>query len=1101
MLLGDAEDKVCVADALPSLASPSKDKSWAAIVNGGGPTAEINMTPLEKKEVAGTRRLLISQQSYEVLCQPFKFSAIATLAGGARKGRLDYSFIFTSLRSIWSGIADLRFTSVGKGMFLLRTSSEDDLKFILSPGRWYVEGRLLIANQWDPSMPMRIESSSRVRIWIRLSELPVEWWNPRVFTDIADLIGGAFVKQMSTQGISRGEKVFVQSIEYETKVKYCQKCGSTAHFDGSCTLTEASKEGEKVAPNAWHLVKVPKRRPQPNKIKENLQLKQNKFEALSQLPKEKADGVSSHDERQYASQLRRVVVTNNAHASINLVSHDFQNGRAEGLDPKTSNPPKSTATGNSPNPLDGYNKAKPAEKAKKRSLKHREGGGQQANQDISMMGADQGSQEDFPLDEMETTIDEGQTGSHDLADVQDGDLANTRLASWEGREHGQPFLKSNEKTGRAPALQACLALSNFVQQSTLHEVSCPDMKFTWTNNRVGHRNVMSKIDTCYVSKEWVDDPDNLLQLEVLPRTTSDHNPILLRISKCKFRTWEIFTACTDYFVSLLGTTEGSGCLPHSLAWGPTVSPEENVDLLKPVSDSEIIWAVMEADRESAPGPNGFGNSFFQSNWLIVREAVSGAIRGFFDSGRLVKSVNKTHITLLPKEPGLAMNISKSSLFSFNMDSRELNWIEHEISWRQEGGVGLREIKETNLANMAYLVYRASQQFERKGLLNSSVRGKRVSHVWRSSPGASADRLMDKIPSSHIHLIHDTITCSFKELLEENGEALMDYLAKLNIHISCPPLQADQLDVMVWRNGENGEFNQHEIWQRVRKKGHHNKDYKLVWQGRQLPRASWIVYVGVSGWLPTDALVQQQGYSLASRCYVCKQATEDVKHLFYDCKGARSLWSSIYGKFGRGASPWCRSPPNLMQGLSSWHKKGFQDKSLDKCWKDNFHMAWNDQQSTKIRSWLRSGILWSNGVSFEDKWVEISITSWYKQGRKGVAGIIRDGPGQVRFGVACWFKPSSRWPETEILSECLGHLVNIADNMGRIYLLANDGEWKHHFLTHIGCMSDIVGNQALSNNFIDMLKICKGWPLAEGSNLLMITPDNGLYTTWNPHETL
>ncbi|KAF3786367.1 hypothetical protein EJ110_NYTH25605 [Nymphaea thermarum] len=917
MLLGDAEDKVCAGDALPSLASPSKEKSWAAVVNGGGPTTVINMPPLEKKEVAETRR-------------------------GNGKGRLDYSFIFTSLRSIWSGIADLRFTSVGKGMFLLCTSSEDDLKFILSPGRWYVGGRLLIANQWHPGMPMRIESSSRVRIWIRLPELPVEWWNPWVFTDIADLIDGAFVE--ADEYTRHLQRLVLPKVWVHNPLRR------------SCTLTEASKEGEKVAPNAWHLVKVPKRIPQPNKIKENLQLKQNKFEALSQLPEETADGVSSHDERQYASPAEKgqetteFVVTKNAHASINIVSHDFQNGRAEGLDPKTSNPPKSTATGNYPNPLDGG------------------GGRQQVDQDISMMGADQGSQEDFPLDEMETTTDEGKTGSHDLTDVQDGDLANTRLARWEGREHGQPCLKSNEKTGRAPALQACLALSNFVQQSALHEVSCPDMKFTWTNNRVGHGNVMSKNHRCYVFKESVDDPDNLLQL-------------------------------------------------------------------------------------------------------------------------LVKSVNKTHITLLPEEPGLAMNISKSSLFSFNMDSRELNWIEHEIGWRQ------------------------GRYCERKRLLDSSVRGKRVSHVWRRvlqswrkvnenvgwkiGNGAlakfwtdlwGADRLMDKIPSSHIHLIHDTITCSVKELLEEKGEALMDYLAKLNIHFTCPPLQADQLDVMVWKNGENSEFNRHEIWQRVRKKGHHNKDYKLVWQGRLLPRASWTVYVGVSGRFPTDALVQQQGYSLASRCYVCKQTTEDVTHLFYDCKGARSLWSSIYGKFGR-ASPWCRSPPNLMQGHSSWHKKGFQDKSLDKCWKDSFHMA----VCGMTNSPRKSAVDFDRGSSGAME-SGLRISGLKSASLHGISRAEKQWRASLEM-------VQVRWPETEILSECLGHLANIADNMRRIYLLANDGEWKHHFLSHIGCRSDIVGNRALSNNFIDMLKVCKGWPLAEGSNLLMITPDNGLYTTWNPHETL
>ncbi|KAF3779278.1 hypothetical protein EJ110_NYTH32147 [Nymphaea thermarum] len=475
MLMGDAGDQVCEGEALPMLTGPSKEKSWAAVVNGERPAAEINMPPLEKKEVDGIKR--------------------------AGKGRLDYSFIFTSLRSIWSGVAHLRFTSVGKGMFLIRTSSEDDLNFILSPGRWYVGGRLLIANQWHPGMPMRIESSSRVRIWIRLPELPVEWWNPRVFTDIAELISGAFVeadkytRHIQRLGFARIKieiplgfcplseielevargKVVAQSIEYETKVKYCQKCGSTGHFDGSCQFAEAPKDGAKVAPNAWHLVKVPKRRPPFNKVKENLQLKQNKFEALSQLLEERAEGQSS----------------------------------------------------------------------------------------------------------------------------------------------------------------------------------------PWT--------------------------------------------VLIKDRYC----------------------ERKGFLASSVG-GKRVSN---------------VW-----------------HRALQS-WRKVTENVGWKI----GNGELAKF------------------------------------------WTDQWG---------------------------------------------------ADRLMDKISASHFHLIQDTITYSVKELLEENGEALMDYLAKLQIFFPCPPLQVDQPDVMVWRNGENGEFNRHEVWQRLRKKG-------------------------VAGRLPTDALVQHQGYSLASRCYVCKQATEDIKHLFYD----------------------------------------------------------------------------------------------------------------------------------------------------------------------------------------------------------------------------
>ncbi|KAF3788778.1 putative ribonuclease H protein [Nymphaea thermarum] len=213
-------------------------------------------------------------------------------------------------------------------------------------------------------------------------------------------------------------------------------------------------------------------------------------------------------------------------------------------------------------------------------------------------------------------------------------------------------------------------------------------------------------------------------------------------------------------------------------------------------------------------------------------------------GRL--SLIKHALLLLPSYWILVVKLPATTCNQLNKMAPEFLWGDmayhksiHRIKWSTtclphlEGCVGRRDIKETNLANMAYLVYRASQQTspwadlikcrycERQGLLDNKIRGKRVSHVWRRALQSwrkvnknigwkigngvlakfwtdhwGADRLMDMIPSSHIHLIHDTITCSVKELLEENGEALMDFLAKLNIHFTCPPLQADQPDAMV-----------------------------------------------------------------------------------------------------------------------------------------------------------------------------------------------------------------------------------------------------------------------------------------------------------------
>ncbi|PRQ20031.1 putative RNA-directed DNA polymerase [Rosa chinensis] len=50
----------------------------------------------------------------------------------------------------------------------------------------------------------------------------------------------------------------------------------------------------------------------------------------------------------------------------------------------------------------------------------------------------------------------------------------------------------------------------------------------------------------------------------------------------------------------------------------------------------------------APGPDGFNCCFFQKAWSIIGEDVVAAVKEFFSSGLLLKELNSTIITLVPK---------------------------------------------------------------------------------------------------------------------------------------------------------------------------------------------------------------------------------------------------------------------------------------------------------------------------------------------------------------------------------------------------------------------------------------------------------------------
>ena len=74
---------------------------------------------------------------------------------------------------------------------------------------------------------------------------------------------------------------------------------------------------------------------------------------------------------------------------------------------------------------------------------------------------------------------------------------------------------------------------------------------------------------------------------------------------------------------------------HGTLAPPIVTPVENADLIKPVTDEEIHAAVFQMDPHKTPGSDIFGPSFFQDHWVIIKDLLCTAIKDFFISGQLL----------------------------------------------------------------------------------------------------------------------------------------------------------------------------------------------------------------------------------------------------------------------------------------------------------------------------------------------------------------------------------------------------------------------------------------------------------------------------------
>jgi hypothetical protein len=120
------------------------------------------------------------------------------------------------------------------------------------------------------------------------------------------------------------------------------------------------------------------------------------------------------------------------------------------------------------------------------------------------------------------------------------------------------------------------------------------------------------------------------------------------------------------------------------------------------SHSEIKAAVFSLNKDSAPGPDGFGAFFFQHYWDIIKLDVTNAVLEFFTSSWILPGFNSNIIALLPKSPDasfidhyrpIAMANFKFKIISKVIADRLASIMPNLVSAEQKGFIQGKDIKD------------------------------------------------------------------------------------------------------------------------------------------------------------------------------------------------------------------------------------------------------------------------------------------------------------------------------------------------------------------------------------------------------------------------
>jgi hypothetical protein len=80
-----------------------------------------------------------------------------------------------------------------------------------------------------------------------------------------------------------------------------------------------------------------------------------------------------------------------------------------------------------------------------------------------------------------------------------------------------------------------------------------------------------------------------------------------------------------------------------------INSEQNIALIRPITQSEVDSAVKDMPPGKAPSPDGFTMDFFHYCWDMIKEDVWLAVEESRASSQVLSSLNVTFINLIPKE--------------------------------------------------------------------------------------------------------------------------------------------------------------------------------------------------------------------------------------------------------------------------------------------------------------------------------------------------------------------------------------------------------------------------------------------------------------------
>ncbi|XP_050277862.1 uncharacterized protein LOC126719336 [Quercus robur] len=117
---------------------------------------------------------------------------------------IGFNYLTFKINALWKPKAKMDCVNLGRDFFLIRFSCIDDYDHVLREGPWFIGEHFLAIMPWEPYFKASKAKLSSVAIWVRLPELPIEFYDASVLKEIGSVIGPVLRIDSYTASETRG---------------------------------------------------------------------------------------------------------------------------------------------------------------------------------------------------------------------------------------------------------------------------------------------------------------------------------------------------------------------------------------------------------------------------------------------------------------------------------------------------------------------------------------------------------------------------------------------------------------------------------------------------------------------------------------------------------------------------------------------------------------------------------------------------------------------------------------------------------------------------------------------------------------------------------